>query len=50
MLQALVNKGNIIAEDVPAPQASEGCILIKTVYSCISAGTEMGTVATSPVL
>ncbi len=44
MLQALVNKGKIIAENVPAPAASEGCLLIKTVSSCISAGTEMGTV------
>jgi predicted dehydrogenase/threonine dehydrogenase-like Zn-dependent dehydrogenase len=47
MLQALVNKGNIITENVPTPKVSEGCLLIKTVFSCISAGTEMDTVQNS---
>ena len=47
MLQALVNKGKIIVDNVPTPEASKGCLLIKTVCSCISAGTEMDTVKNS---
>jgi predicted dehydrogenase/threonine dehydrogenase-like Zn-dependent dehydrogenase len=47
MLQALVNKGKIVIEKVPAPNVSKGNLLIKTVCSCISAGTEMSTVINS---
>lgn len=41
MLQALIKKGKIFAEDVPRPNVSPGSVLIKVVYSCISAGTEV---------
>jgi len=41
MLQALVKKGRVLPEDVPAPVVSDGSVLIKVVSSCISAGTEM---------
>ena len=41
MLQASVKKGKVFTEEVPAPQVSEGYILIKVVKSCISTGTEM---------
>ena len=44
MKQVLANKGKVVTENVPTPNISEGCLLIKTVNSCISAGTEMGTV------
>jgi predicted dehydrogenase/threonine dehydrogenase-like Zn-dependent dehydrogenase len=47
MLQALVKKGNIIIENVPDPKVSNNSLLIKTVYSCISVGTEMSTVNNS---
>ena len=40
MLQAIIKKGKVLAEEVPAPKVSEGCLLIKVVNSCISAGTE----------
>jgi NADPH:quinone reductase and related Zn-dependent oxidoreductases len=41
MLQALIKNGKIFAEDVPKPNVSSGSVLIKVVYSCISAGTEV---------
>ncbi|MBN2482350.1 MAG: bi-domain-containing oxidoreductase [Bacteroidales bacterium] len=45
MLQVLIRKGKVNTEEVPAPSVSEGKILIRVVYSCISAGTEMANVA-----
>ena len=45
MIQAVVKKGKVLGETVPAPNVSEGSILIKVVNSCISAGTEMSNVA-----
>ncbi len=47
MKQALIKKGIVIGEDVPAPLVSKGCVLIKVVNSCISAGTELSGVAAS---
>ena len=44
MLQAIVKKGKVLAEDVPVPLVRKGGILIKVVNSCISAGTEMSNV------
>lgn len=41
MLQALIKKGRVFGEEVPAPIVSDGSVLIKVVYSCISAGTEL---------
>lgn len=41
MQQILVNKGQIIVEDVPAPQVEPGTVLVAVSYSCISAGTEL---------
>ncbi len=41
MLQALIKKGKVFAEDVPKPNVSPGSVLIKVIYSCISAGTEV---------
>jgi predicted dehydrogenase/threonine dehydrogenase-like Zn-dependent dehydrogenase len=45
MLQAVVKKGRVIAENVPTPIVSKGGLLIKVVNSCISAGTEMSNVS-----
>ena len=47
MLQAIVKKGKVLAEQIPAPNVSKGCVLIKVVNSCISAGTEMSDVSSS---
>jgi len=47
MKQALVKKGIVIGEDVPAPVVSKGSVLIKVVNSCISAGTELSGIAAS---
>lgn len=44
MIQAVVKKGKVLAEKVPTPNVSDGCLLIKLVNSCISAGTEMSNV------
>ncbi|MCK4464708.1 MAG: bi-domain-containing oxidoreductase [Bacteroidales bacterium] len=47
MKQAIVRKGLVIGEEVPAPVVSEGSVLIKVVNSCISAGTEMSGIISS---
>lgn len=47
MLQALINKGKVLAQKVPNPVVSKGCVLIKVENSCISAGTEMNSVRSS---
>jgi predicted dehydrogenase/threonine dehydrogenase-like Zn-dependent dehydrogenase len=47
MLQAIVKRGRVIGERVPLPAVSEGCALIKVMYSCISAGTEVSTIRSS---
>ena len=47
MLQALIHKGSVKADEVPAPSAGKGRILIRVVNSCISAGTEMAGVSST---
>ena len=47
MLQAIVKKGKVLAEEIPAPMISDNSVLIKVVNSCISAGTEMSSVQAS---
>jgi predicted dehydrogenase/threonine dehydrogenase-like Zn-dependent dehydrogenase len=47
MLQALIHKGSVKAEEVPAPLVEKGRILIRVVNSCISAGTEMASVSST---
>ncbi len=47
MIQALVKKGRVLPEEVPAPVVSSGAVLIKVVNSCISAGTELSNVTGS---
>jgi predicted dehydrogenase/threonine dehydrogenase-like Zn-dependent dehydrogenase len=39
--QVLVQAGKAVVEEVPVPMLKEGTALIRTVYSCISVGTEM---------
>ncbi|MCK5463551.1 MAG: hypothetical protein KAI95_11060, partial [Bacteroidales bacterium] len=45
--QAIIKKGKVLAEDIPAPLVSDGAVLIKVVNSCISAGTELASVSSS---
>jgi len=47
MKQAIIKKGKVLAENIPAPLVSDGAVLIKVVNSCISAGTEMASVSSS---
>lgn len=47
MIQAIIKKGHVFGEEVPAPLVSNGSVLIKVVSSCISAGTEIASVKTS---
>jgi len=47
MIQAIIKKGKVIGEEIPAPNVSKGALLIKVVNSCISAGTEMSGVTNS---
>ncbi|MBM3405268.1 MAG: zinc-binding dehydrogenase [Bacteroidetes bacterium] len=47
MFQAIVKKGKVVREEVPQPMVSEGNILIKVAYSCVSSGTEMSGVEAS---
>lgn len=41
MKQVLVKQGQAITDDIPAPIVSDNGVLVKVMYSCISAGTEM---------
>lgn len=41
MKQVLVKRGQAIVSDIPAPIVSDNGVLVKVLYSCISAGTEM---------
>ncbi|MBK7104714.1 MAG: bi-domain-containing oxidoreductase [Ignavibacteriae bacterium] len=45
MLQAIIKKGKVLSEEVPAPKVERNCVLIKVVNSCISSGTEISAVA-----
>lgn len=47
MLQALIHKGSVRADEVPAPCVGKGRVLIRVVNSCISAGTEMAGVSST---
>ncbi len=47
MLQALIHKGFVKAEEIPAPVVGKGKVLIRVINSCISAGTEMAGVTSS---
>lgn len=44
MKQVIIKKGNAVVEDVPPPSVRAGFLLIKTMYSCISIGTEMSSI------
>ncbi len=41
MKQVLVSRDGVTVHDVPAPMVEPGTVLVQTIYSCISAGTEL---------
>lgn len=47
MKQILLKKGNIYTTDVARPMIEKDMVLVKTAFSCISAGTEMSGVENS---
>jgi hypothetical protein len=47
MKQVLVNRGEVIVDEVPAPIITENSILVRVSYSLISAGTETSGVVAS---
>lgn len=47
MKQVLIKKGKAIVDEIPAPMVSEGNVLVKVAYSCISAGTEIAGIKSS---
>ena len=47
MLQAIVKKGKVLGEKIPAPVVSKGSLLLKVVNSCISVGTEISGIKAS---
>lgn len=49
MKQVLIKQGQAIVEEVPAPRAEKGSVLVRVDHSCISIGTEMSGVRASAV-
>ena len=47
MLQAIIKKGKVLGEIVPAPEVEKTMLLIKVINSCISTGTETSGVSNS---
>ncbi len=41
MKQVLIRKGEVVVEEVPAPRAEPGSVLVRVGNSCISVGTEL---------
>lgn len=44
MKQAFLLHGKVVIQNIPIPRLSAGLVLVKTKYSCISAGTEISAV------
>lgn len=47
MKQILIRQGEVLVEDVPAPQVEPGTVLVQVDHSCISIGTEMSGIRAS---
>lgn len=47
MKQILVRKGKVLVGKLPVPVVDKGCVLIKVINSCISAGTELSNLKVS---
>lgn len=50
MKQVLARSGNIVVDDIPAPQAGAGAVLVRVARSCISAGTEGAGLGTATLI
>ncbi len=46
MKQVLIRSGGVVVEEVPAPTADPGTVVVAVDYSCISVGTELSGVKT----
>ncbi|MCL4079348.1 bi-domain-containing oxidoreductase [Coriobacteriia bacterium Es71-Z0120] len=49
MKQVLVKQGQVLVEEVPAPKAEPGTVVVAIDHSCISAGTELSGMQASAV-
>lgn len=47
MIQAVIKKGKVFADEIPPPIISDKSVLVKVICSCISPGTEGTTVKTT---
>jgi predicted dehydrogenase/threonine dehydrogenase-like Zn-dependent dehydrogenase len=47
MKQVLIRRGGVAVEEVPAPMAEPGTLLVRVDHSCISASTELSGIAAS---
>ncbi len=47
MKQVLIQQGQAVVEEIPAPQVEPGTVLVRVDHSCISIGTEMSGIKTS---
>ena len=47
MKQVLIQRGEVVVAETPAPKAGPGEILVRVCHSCISVGTEMASVESS---
>ena len=47
MKQVFFRRGEVVVEEVPAPAAEAGAVIVRTAYSCISSGTELAGVRAS---
>jgi predicted dehydrogenase/threonine dehydrogenase-like Zn-dependent dehydrogenase len=45
--QVLIQQGQAVVEEIPAPQVEPGTVLVRVDHSCISIGTEMSGIKTS---
>ena len=49
MKQVLVNNGKITVCDVPSPNIDDNYIIVKSLVSCLSVGTEMSGIKSSGI-
>src|ERR1051326_4868575 len=47
MKQVLIQKGEVVVSDTPAPKVGSKSILVRVCHSCISVGTEVASVESS---
>ena len=47
MKQIILQKGQILVDEVPAPRACKDKVLVQLTYSCISSGTEISGIRNS---